>query len=383
MLGAQGDRQGARAELTVPAPVRVDAGVVAVEVDHAAAGERVALRRHRHRQHLLDGPSPGVGCEAEPAHTSRRALEPDAGLPLARRLAGVEGERAGARGAAVERELGGGEALRVVGAGVERVEDRDQLAVAAQAAAQRRLSAGAPRRAVRAVAVGRLLPEVEGVAAAAPARPRAARRERSAPQAVAAGHQARLELAVARRRGAEQLDHAAGGVAVEGGERPAQRLDAGGGVEDEVRDLPLPVGHRRRNAVAVEAHAAHAEGRARAEAADRDLEVLRLVLAVARQDAGDAPQRLGEVQPRLRAPDLGRVEAIDRRRDLQGILRVPSRGDHDGLGGDGVHGRRVLGRGAADHERRDGERTGQGRLSAKSMVTPASEDKVSRPSTIV
>ena len=44
---------------------------------------------------------------------------------------------------------------------------------------------------------------------------------------------------------------------------------------------------------------AHAEGGARAEAADRDLLVLRVVLPVAREDARHAHQHLGEVHPGL------------------------------------------------------------------------------------
>ena len=95
----------------------------------------------------------------------------------------------------------------------------------------------------------------------------------------------RRAFAVAR----EQLDHAAGVIAVQGGEGPAQHFDALGHVEVEGRGLALAVRHGRRDAVRHQAHAAHAEGRARAEAARRNLQVLRVVLAVVR-DQCPAPR---------------------------------------------------------------------------------------------
>ena len=67
--------------------------------------------------------------------------------------------------------------------------------------------------------------------------------------------------------GAEHRDHAARTVAVEHRERPAQDLDALRAGKVEVRHLALAVGHRRRNAIGVQAHAAHAETGASAEAA--------------------------------------------------------------------------------------------------------------------
>ena len=55
-----------------------------------------------------------------------------------------------------------------------------------------------------------------------------------------------------------------------------------------------------------QAHAAHAEGRTRAEAARRNLQVLRVVLPVLDHDAGHAPERLGEVH--LRPRELAGVD---------------------------------------------------------------------------
>ena len=69
-----------------------------------------------------------------------------------------------------------------------------------------------------------------------------------------------------------------------------------------MRNLALAVGHRRRNVVGVQAHSTHAEGGARTEAADRDLQVLGLVVAVARDDARNALQCFRQIDARLRAP---------------------------------------------------------------------------------
>src|SRR3546814_14897982 len=74
---------------------------------------------------------------------------------------------------------------------------------------------------------------------------------------------------------------------------PAQDFHPSGRFEHEVRHLALAVGHGRRDAVAVQAHAADAEAGARAEATDRHLKALSRVLAVAREHARHAIQRIG------------------------------------------------------------------------------------------
>ena len=81
-----------------------------------------------------------------------------------------------------------------------------------------------------------------------------------------------------RRIGREDLQHAAGRVAVEHGQRAAQHLDALDRRKADARSLALPVGHRQRDAVDDQAHAPDAEACARTEPADRDLQILRLVL---------------------------------------------------------------------------------------------------------
>jgi hypothetical protein len=79
-----------------------------------------------------------------------------------------------------------------------------------------------------------------------------------------------------------------------------------------MRDLPLPVGHRRGNAVLENLQSTHAERRARTEAADRQLHVLGVVLAIVRRHAGHALEHFGHAALRARR-HVGDVDAIDRR----------------------------------------------------------------------
>src|SRR5258706_16155032 len=72
-----------------------------------------------------------------------------------------------------------------------------------------------------------------------------------------------ISLSVAR----EQLNDAAGVIAIDRGVRPAQDLDALCGVEIERRGLALPIGHGRGDAVPDEAHAADPECGSRAKPA--------------------------------------------------------------------------------------------------------------------
>ena len=119
--------------------------------------------------------------------------------------------------------------------------------------------------------------------------------------------------------------------------------------ELDVRDLALAVGQRGGDAVDVEAHAADAEGGACAEAAHRDLHVLRVVLAVAREHAGHGGERLGDVDLRARVAHLVAVDAVDRRRHVEGA-RLGARGGDD-------HRREPAGAGGG---RADGLRRGGG-----------------------
>src|ERR1019366_5537231 len=93
----------------------------------------------------------------------------------------------------------------------------------------------------------------------------------------------------------------------------------------DVGDLTLPVGEGGRDAVDVHAHAAQAEAGARAEATHRDLHVLGVVLAVAREQAWHGAQALGDVDLRAVVAHRVAVDAVDRGRHVEG-RRLPAGG---------------------------------------------------------
>ena len=143
----------------------------------------------------------------------------------------------------------------------------------------------------------------------------------------------------------EDVDHAARRVSVQRREGSAQDLDAIGREQVDVGDLALAVRQRRRNAVDIDADPADAERRPRAEAANRDLQVLRIVLPVARQQARHGAQAFGDVHLRAVVANGVGVDAIDRRRHVErrgfGARR---RDDHRRQRGGRLCPRRVTGR---------------------------------------
>lgn len=86
--------------------------------------------------------------------------------------------------------------------------------------------------------------------------------------------------------------------------------------------LALPVGHRRRDAVDDQAHAANAEGRAHIEAADRQLQILRVVLPVQDADSGNARQRFREVDLGPAFSIVSRVTALNAAGESKALSRI-------------------------------------------------------------
>src|SRR5581483_5293310 len=93
----------------------------------------------------------------------------------------------------------------------------------------------------------------------------------------------------------EDLNDPSRGVAIQRRERTAEDLDALRRVEIELRDLALSIRTGGGNAVLIDAHAAYAERRVRADAADRDLLVLRVVVAIAREESRDEADVVREI----------------------------------------------------------------------------------------
>jgi hypothetical protein len=147
------------------------------------------------------------------------------------------------------------------------------------------------------------------------------------PQLPPSSARAHPRLALARAR--EELDDAAGVVAVHGGEGAAHHLDALGGVEVEGGRLALAVRVGGRDAVCDELDAAHAEGRARAETAHRDLQVLSVVLAVLDHQSGHAGERLGGIHAEVAGLVGAHVHRIDRVGQVEALGGGGRAGDHD------------------------------------------------------
>src|SRR6185437_4894820 len=95
----------------------------------------------------------------------------------------------------------------------------------------------------------------------------------------------------------EDLDDTARGVAIERGEGSTEHLDPLRGVQVELRDLSLAVGPGLRYAVLVDAYAADAECRVCPDTADGDLLVLRVVVAIAREEPRHEADVIGEIDP--------------------------------------------------------------------------------------
>ena len=327
-----GHELGAAVAIQRPAPDQpaVEALVVAIEVDHAARvpvgvrrRRRVALGQHGDGLPLRDRSLPDVGRDGALIQRTevRKAMPPrGADLLLLRDLAGVELRGDRGRLARIGVKLRAVQAQRIVG-GLVDVVHADDHRVALAGPAQAQVGERAARAALRAEAVVIHVARAEAQVEAA-ARLVAERcLHRHAPLAQAEAADVRAELAIALpHRLAHQRDDAARTVAVERAERAAQHLDALCSGEVEVRHLPLAVGHRGRDAVAVEAHAAHAEGRTGPVAARVDLQVLRVVVSVRHGQARHSRHRFRQIDHRARVAQHLLVDGAHRIRRVEGAL---------------------------------------------------------------
>ncbi len=231
-------------------------------------------------------------------------------LLLLEALAGVEirGGGIGLAGVGVELRLRDAQRVLRIGAR-DHVRDQGQPARIVERVAHLAIERIVVRAAVVAIAIDREMSDGHVVAERAgdPARirPRTERVE------AAIGNRA-LDLIGLPAVGGEDLDDAAGRVAVERRERTAQDLDPLCGIQIELRDLTLPVRTGGRNAVLVHAHAADAEGGIRADAANGDLLVLGVVVAVAGQQSGDDGNVVREIDAEGIVAELIARDAADR-----------------------------------------------------------------------
>ena len=321
--GADGELESRAA----PGPAQVGAAIVAIEVDHAAAAARGGLGENRNGEELGDLATPGIGEQAPVLVCAERLFPDRPALALADLLARIEQARRGRGLARILGEFLAAQSERILGLGNrQRIGEHGQACAVGGLPAQPGIRGNALGRAVLAIAVraeaAQVEVAVERTEAVAPV-------EAGACVGVAAAGQAEAPLGRISAVRGEQLDHAGRGISVERRERTAQDLDALGRIEVEMRNLAGAIGHRGRNAIAVEAHAAHAEGRARTESADRNLFVLGQVLAVAHEQSGNEAEHFREIHPE--AIGGGRIDAhgIDRGGHLEGRLAGARRRDHD------------------------------------------------------
>ncbi len=301
--------------------------VAPIDVHHAAGMRRCVLRGDRDVQVLLDPALAVVEGSLQAGAAVQAMVERGAGLVLDDRLTRVEGQCAGDHLARILVHQRAREAARVLGLELAQVVRHQRHAgVLAQCVSQLCVEVIAISLAVIAIAVGMEARKVRDPVERAPL---SAELQCAAVGAIAADQNVALERRPFRPVLGQDVDHAAGGVAVERGERPAQHLDALGGVQGESRRLPLAVGHGGRDAVGDQPDAAHAEGRAGAETARGDLQVLGVVLPVLHHDARHPAEAFREIDLGAALADFIAVDAVDRRRDLEAGLRHAGRRHHD------------------------------------------------------
>lgn len=127
----------------------------------------------------------------------------------------------------------------------------------------------------------------------------------------------------------EYRNHATQGIVVERRERTTQHLDVSGRNQVKLGELPMSVRHRARNAIRIQARAAHAELRAGTKAEHRKLQILGIVLSVLRRRTGHGVECFRQIDLELSQRDLTLVDTINRNRQVHARLQHACGRDHD------------------------------------------------------
>src|SRR5690606_34036737 len=135
-LGAQCQTDGLAGQAAVGFPARVEAAVLARQVDHATAAAGRRLREHGHREHLPRIPAANVEAGLEPHLVVQWLFDPQPCLALAHGLAGIEGKRPRAGRARVLAHLVGRQALGILRAEVEAVGGQGERGASARGSCQ-------------------------------------------------------------------------------------------------------------------------------------------------------------------------------------------------------------------------------------------------------
>ncbi|KAF1034120.1 MAG: hypothetical protein GAK34_03506 [Delftia tsuruhatensis] len=289
---------------------------------------------------LQHGARTRIGHEFQALARAELVLPGGAQLALAHAFARIEAQRAGRGLAGVGLELGACQAQRVLGAGALLLVLQQPLVISLLAR-QFHVGRTAVCGRLGAHAVSGETLDVDGIApwggaairlVRLSAPDRSAQLGGQAPQPVRPhGHAAAPQAGLLAVFGVQQQCTACA-VAVEHGGRAAHHVQARGVAQREVGGLALAIGRACRNAVHVQAQAAHAKGGARTEAAHRDLQVLGEVLAVQHHQARHARQAFGQVDLHLPLAQHRAVHAVD------GGRGAPQVGAGAGLAGRDDHG---------------------------------------------
>ena len=289
-------------------PAGVQPVVVTLEIDNAA-GLRWAGLLHGagDRQELHDAALPAVQ-RGLPLRSPKILLVVDAHLLLVHGLARVVQQRIGRVTTWVPPIGCPIEPLRVLGVVLLQIAvDQCQPAVR-RGDGELGEALVDPRRAVMAEAIqietGLIEHEATPVRAGLETHP-------VPPRAPASEGAARQEAWIARTVAGEQLNHPARVAAIHTGEGAAQHFDVIEGIQVETRRLALAVGDTRRDPVAEQLDATDAKRRARPEAADRQLRLLREVVALPHAETGYALQCLRQVNARVALPHIAKVNPLD------------------------------------------------------------------------
>ncbi len=226
------------------------------------------------------------------------------------------------------------QAARVISFNIHAVEQQGQLTDVIDAHAELRVGKILTRAAMVAGAVGGEAVggnHVVDVARVAAVAHRAGRFHTVMPGAKAAVVAAGFDSGRLASGLAGGVDHPAGGVTVQGGKRPAQHLERIEAANINIRGLPLAIGHGGRDTVDVNTQPAHAVGGAGPEAANRKLQILRVVLAVLHLQSRYRAQRLGEVYPRRGLAHLIAVNHANGGGGIEFRNRRRRGGNHHGL----------------------------------------------------
>lgn len=319
--------QCATGQQTVVLPAQIAAVVVRIQIHDPARMQRTVLRRGRDRQELQHLARAAVAGQVQAVAFADVLPQDQPALLLPNRFAGVEGDGVGHGLTRVFDDLVPPKAERIEGARhVDRIGDQRELTAAAEVPVQSQVAAVTPSPAVVPVAIGGKARQRQVVAHRARlSQPQHA----GAPEAFTAAAPGGAPACRAFALPAVKCDHAAGGVAVQRRERAAQHLDAFGCVQIEMRHLAGTIRHRGRDAIGIKPQPANAEAGARAETPDRNLFVLRVVLAVAHVDPGNAAQHIGQRGHRSRSAQRIDRHRIDRSGQLHRIAWCAGRADDD------------------------------------------------------